>query len=247
MGVWTVDVIARCVLGYSPATDWAFVADCAIDVIAKTLYSSVIRERAEAEPLNWRSERQQVLEQQVRALWSEAKDILIVSQRTPRGYLTVASPSLASVLGDAQAAEWAEGVEHTHAELTSIFTGADAAAAAALGGNDGSNGNGSGGARRRFKPCSDGVKQLVSLAWEQRQFECSLCSFGGEGGERVFEASSAVVKTISEGGIILIARDLTDRARRMEAEKEAVSANVARDKDDEVNRFMRHEVKNCVP
>ena len=86
----------------------------------------------------------------------------------------------------------------------------------------------------------------MSLAWEQRQFECSLCSFGGEGGERVFEASSAVVKTISEGGIILIARDLTDRARRMAAEKEAVSANVARDKDDEVNRFMRHEVKSCI-
>merc|ERR1719149_200977 len=128
VGVWTVDVVARCLLGYSPATDWAFVADCAIDVIAKTLYSSVIRERAEAEPLNWRSERQQVSEQQVRALWSEAKDILIVSQRTPRGYLTVASPSLASVLGDAQAAEWAEGVEHTHAELTSLCNTADAAA-----------------------------------------------------------------------------------------------------------------------
>ena len=32
VSVWTIDVIARCVLGYSPATDWAFVADCAIDV-----------------------------------------------------------------------------------------------------------------------------------------------------------------------------------------------------------------------
>jgi hypothetical protein len=37
VGVWTVDVIARCLLGSSPATDWAFVADCAIDVIVKTL------------------------------------------------------------------------------------------------------------------------------------------------------------------------------------------------------------------
>ena len=41
VGVWTVDVIARCVLGYSPATDWAFVADCAVDVIAKTRRSMV--------------------------------------------------------------------------------------------------------------------------------------------------------------------------------------------------------------
>ena len=62
----------------------------------------------------------QVSEQQVRALWSEAKDVLIVSQRTPQGYLTVASPSLASVLGEAQAKQWAEGVEHTHAELADI-------------------------------------------------------------------------------------------------------------------------------
>jgi len=36
VAIWTVDVIARCVLGYVPETDWAFLADCAIDVIAKT-------------------------------------------------------------------------------------------------------------------------------------------------------------------------------------------------------------------
>ena len=84
-------------------------------------------------------------------------------------------------------------MEHTHAELTSLFNTADAAAAAAArgGGKDGGKeggggkdmgGTGSACARRRFTPCSDGVKQLVSLAWEQRQFECC---FGGEGdGER---------------------------------------------------------------
>ena len=127
VAIWTVDVVARCVLGYAPETDWAFLADCAIDVLAKTLYSSVIRERAEAEPLNWRSECQQVSEQQVRALWSEAKDILIVSQRTPRGYLTVASPSLASVLGAAQAAVWAQGVEHAHeqSDTAAVARGGD--------------------------------------------------------------------------------------------------------------------------
>ena len=79
-------------------------------------------------------------------------------------------------------------MEHTHAELTSLFSTADAAAAAAArgggkdGGKDGGGkegGTGSACARRRFTPCSDGVKQLVSLAWEQRQFECC---FGGEGG-----------------------------------------------------------------
>ena len=84
-------------------------------------------------------------------------------------------------------------MEHTHAELASLFSTADAAAAAAAaargGGKDGGKdaggkegGTGSACARRRFTPCSDGVKQLVSLAWEQRQFECC---FSGEGdGER---------------------------------------------------------------
>ena len=76
-------------------------------------------------------------------------------------------------------------------------------------------------------PEPDQVQQLVSLAWEQRQFECCFPGDGGEGdgkadgeggegdgesgegGERVFEASVAVVTQISEGATILIARTLT--------------------------------------
>ena len=37
-------------------------------------------------------------------------------------------------------------------------------------------------------------------------------------------------------GRVIIARDITDRVRRLEAEKAALSATVARDKDEEANR-----------
>ena len=44
--VWMVDVAYRFQLEAAPeGTDWAFIADCVIDVVAKILYTSVIRER----------------------------------------------------------------------------------------------------------------------------------------------------------------------------------------------------------
>ena len=58
----------------------------------------------------------------------------------------------------------------------------------------------------------------MSLAWEQRQFECSFGGEGGEGGEggkggegrhRVFEASSGVVKSIREGLTLTLTLTLT--------------------------------------
>ena len=47
--IWCSDVLCRRVLRLEWATDWAFVADCGIDVIAKMLYASVIREKNAAE------------------------------------------------------------------------------------------------------------------------------------------------------------------------------------------------------
>ena len=47
-------------------------------------------------------------------------------------------------------------------------------------------------------------------------------------------------------GRVVIARDITDRLHRIEAEKAVLAAHVAREKDEEANRFTRHEVKNSV-
>lgn len=79
--VWCADVIGRLLVG-DPSTDWAYVADCAIDVIAKTLYSTAIQEQFDAEPIRYEQQRHRILEERQRILWNEASDVLIVSQRS---------------------------------------------------------------------------------------------------------------------------------------------------------------------
>ena len=78
--VWCADVIGRLLVG-DPSTDWAYVADCAIDVVAKTLYATAIQEQFDAEPIRHEQQRHRILEERQRILWNEASDVLIVSQR----------------------------------------------------------------------------------------------------------------------------------------------------------------------
>lgn len=54
----------------------------------------------------------------------------------------------------------------------------------------------------------------------------------------------ANVTFINELTFVMIARDVTERMKRFEAEKKIVEEHIARKKDDEINRFIRHEVKN---
>jgi len=50
--------------------------------------------------------------------------------------------------------------------------------------------------------------------------------------------------TNNNNAILLIVRDISERSKRFEAEKKMIIETVAREKDAEVNRFTRHEVKN---
>ena len=54
----------------------------------------------------------------------------------------------------------------------------------------------------------------------------------------------AKVTRIDETALFLVIRDVSERFRRFEAEKVALSEMTAREKDSEANRFTRHEVKN---
>lgn len=65
---------------------------------------------------------------------------------------------------------------------------------------------------------------------------------GGDDGCHVCEVHS----TRSDEGVVVIIRDVTDRLRRQEAEKAVLRAAIERQKDEEANRFTRHEVKNGV-
>jgi len=54
----------------------------------------------------------------------------------------------------------------------------------------------------------------------------------------------AKVTRLEESALFVVVRDISERFRRFEAEKKAVSEMTARQKDTEANRFTRHEVKN---
>ena len=54
----------------------------------------------------------------------------------------------------------------------------------------------------------------------------------------------AKVTRIEDTALFLVIRDVSERFRRFEAEKIALSEMTAREKDSEANRFTRHEVKN---
>ena len=95
----------------------------------------------------------------MRAMWNDAKDLLFISQRTPQGCLTFASPSVASLLGDDLAHEWGVVVEHQHAGDPAL---------GGSGGGGGGGGRGGNGARRarrarRFAPSEHGCGSWYQL------------------------------------------------------------------------------------
>lgn len=49
---------------------------------------------------------------------------------------------------------------------------------------------------------------------------------------------------VNDDSFVVIARNVTERVKRFEAEKKIVQEHTARKKDNEINRFIRHEVKN---
>ena len=97
----------------------------------------------------------------MRAMWNDAKDLLFISQRTPQGYLTFASPSVASLLGDDLAHEWGVGVEHQHAGDP------------ALGGGGGGGGGGRGGVGRGAqRGCERGEETRGGGGGQARRGSC---------------------------------------------------------------------------
>ena len=91
--------------------------------------------------------------------------------------------------------------------------------------------------------CCASLEELISIGRLHSSFTCMLSLPKGE--SHLLEVSGATSELERSNRVIVI-RDITDRVRRIEAEKEVLSAAVAREKDDEANRFTRHEVKNSV-
>ena len=62
---------------------------------------------------------------------------------------------------------------------------------------------------------------------------------------RIVEVGASMHDAL-KGQLVVVVRDVTDRIEREQAEKEAIYLAAARERDEEANRFTRHEVKTSV-
>ncbi|EOD13027.1 hypothetical protein EMIHUDRAFT_247181, partial [Emiliania huxleyi CCMP1516] len=84
VAVWCGDALAR-LLGVASEVDVGFVADAAIDVLAKQLYASAIEEGATAAPLLHGLERGREAAERMDFVWRGAADVIVVSRRVRDG------------------------------------------------------------------------------------------------------------------------------------------------------------------
>jgi len=237
--IWTVDLLVRRFCGFKPETDWAFICDCVVDVIAKMLYSSVIQEKSDAEPILFGQERMQVIDDRMQVVWNDVSDVLIVSQaHNDATLLSFASPSIRSLLGAKHSEEWVVGVVHPRVHRCASATQLSLPCSS---GSSSSSQLSMRAAECTHLPCTT-LEEVVCYAWEHERFTCSLPSTRSDSDWRVCEVSGSC----SEQGCVVVMRDITDRIKRQEAEREVLSQDVARQKDEEANSFTRHEVKNSV-
>ena len=90
------------------------------------------------------------------------------------------------------------------------------------------------------------VADLIVRAWDSGRKEALLLHDlvrVQDGTEHVVRCEAKVTK-LEDNALVVVMRDISERFRRFEAEKRAISETTARRKDAEANRFTRHEVKN---
>jgi len=80
----------------------------------------------------------------------------------------------------------------------------------------------------------------------EQALEARFCKASEAGKEIQLSCEAAVAKVDGTGGLVLVVRDITDRTDRFEAEKKLCEELVSRKKDEETNKFTRHEIKNGI-
>jgi len=192
-------------------------------VAAKLYYADILDADSQLFPVRFRLARGQLAASRMEAVWNDATDCIIVSQRLANGKLTTAaSPSLSLFVGEDEAVPWVGGLQH----------GSDPVLA------------------QDSKPPLPlrtdvlTLDELVPCAWWHSKFSCDIAQSEGKETARACEISASVSDDAE--GCVIVLRDVTDRNRLFEMEREILSASIERYKDEEANRFTRHEVKNGV-
>lgn len=92
-------------------------------------------------------------------------------------------------------------------------------------------------------------REGTQSAWERRTSREVYEDDDGDGSShlsrRIVEVGASMHDALN-GSLVVVVRDVTDRIERQQAEKEAIYLAAARERDEEANRFTRHEVKTSV-
>lgn len=158
-------------------------------------------------------------------IWRESSDVLLISKRdaVSNSCISFASPSMVKQLGPALAADWLRGKVHELRRSEDECEELD-----------------------EVDPLSRSLIELISRGFHvenkgSQSFAVEL-NLDSDDVKRTVEVN---VNTSFDGEtLVTVMRDITDRTRLHEAEKLLVANEVARAKDEEVNHFTRHEVKN---
>jgi len=90
------------------------------------------------------------------------------------------------------------------------------------------------------------MSQLVVKCWKaENEVKMHLHDMVlGSGNLKKIIRCEANISRLEQNAIVIVVRNISERFRRFEAEKKAISETTARMKDADANRFTRHEVKN---
>lgn len=92
------------------------------------------------------------------------------------------------------------------------------------------------------------ICELLVEAWKSKKYKDvltkSLTQKKGHG--IVSICCEATVTRVEDNALMIVIRDISERQKRFEAEKQVVSESTARQKDAAANRFTRHEIKNGI-
>jgi hypothetical protein len=90
------------------------------------------------------------------------------------------------------------------------------------------------------------LAHLVKDAWEVENGSLLMHDFvtSGSGSGSGLAHCEVTVNKMESSIMVIVIRDITERAKRFEAEKELAIQSTEREKDSQTNRFTRHEVKN---
>jgi hypothetical protein len=92
------------------------------------------------------------------------------------------------------------------------------------------------------------ICELLVEAWKSKKYKDVLTKSltQKKGHDIVSICCEATVTRVEDNALMIVIRDISERQKRFEAEKQVVSESTARQKDAAANRFTRHEIKNGI-